>query len=226
MFCKNCGTKNETIDNFCKNCGTPLENIQNKKESEFEKVAKKKNNPIFVVLGIIILITILYIGRQIPEQLIIQETENVTFSGYTFKIPSPYQAIINDDTLTIISENFQDQEAIGIKIYSDGYDELVSEMKALADAGTAISDLETEKYENTEYVIADYDIGDYKGAVALKKAEDSDVLWLQTVSSSTTRGRKILTEFIPIIISAKKTGTTIADTYEENSISIINKLKE
>ena len=40
MFCKNCGTKNETTDNFCKNCGTPLENIQNKKESEFEKVAK------------------------------------------------------------------------------------------------------------------------------------------------------------------------------------------
>ena len=160
MFCKNCGTKNETTDNFCKNCGTPLENIQNKKESEFEKVAKKKNNPIFVVLGIIILITILYIGRQIPEQLIIQETENVTFSGYTFKIPSPYQAIINDDTLTIISENFQDQEAIGIKIYSDGYDELVSEMKALADAGNAISDLETEKIK--ELGLKDSDKGTFE----------------------------------------------------------------
>lgn len=224
MFCKNCGTKNEATDNFCKNCGTPLENTQKKEESQFEKVAKKKSNPIFIIIGIIIVVAILYIGRQVPQQLIIPETENVTFSGYSFTIPSPYQAVINGDTLTVVSENFQDQEAIGIKIYSNGYEELISEMQALADTGDSLSNLETEKYGNEEYVIAEYDTGDYKGALALKKAEDENVLWIQTVSSSTTRGRKILTEFIPIITTAKKTGTTTSDTDKEISMSVMNTL--
>lgn len=125
-----------------------------------------------------------------------------------------------------MSENFQEQEAIGIRIYAKGYEELVSELKALASADNSISNLETEKYENEEYVIAEYDIGNYKGAVALKKAEDENVLWIQTVSSSTTRGRKILTEFIPIITTAKKTGTTTSDTDKEISMSVMNKLKE
>lgn len=224
MFCKNCGTKNEATDNFCKNCGTPLENTQKKEESQFEEVAKKKSNPIFIIIGIIIVVAILYIGRQVPQQLIIPETENVTFSGYSFTIPSPYQAVINGDTLTVVSENFQDQEAIGIKIYSNGYEELISEMQVLADTGDSLSNLETEKYGNEEYVIAEYDIGDYKGAVALKKAEDENVLWIQTVSSSTTRGRKILTEFIPIITTAKNIGMTTSDTDKEISMSVMNTL--
>lgn len=155
MFCKNCGTKNEATDNFCKNCGTPLENTQKKEESQFEKVAKKKSNPIFIIIGIIIVVAILYIGRQVPQQLIIPETE---------------------------------------------------------------------KYGNEEYVIAEYDTGDYKGALALKKAEDENVLWIQTVSSSTTRGRKILTEFIPIITTAKKIGMTTSDTDKEISMSVMNTL--
>lgn len=89
MYCRKCGTKNDATDKFCKNCGTPLEKTQNKKESKFETIAKKKSNPVFIIIGIIIIVAVLYVGRQIPKQLIISETENVTFSGYSFKIPSP-----------------------------------------------------------------------------------------------------------------------------------------
>lgn len=226
MFCKKCGTKNDLTDKFCKNCGTPLENIQTSKESEFEKVAKKKNNPILVILGIVVLVGVLYFGRQIPERIANQKTNQITFSGYSFEIPEIYEANIKDNTMTIVSDLFESQEAIGIRIYSTGYDKLVSEMKELASRNDTIYNLETKTYEKEEYIIADYETGDYKGAVVLKEAADNNVFWVQTISKSTTRGREILNDFIPVIINAKKTGQTSSDSGEEISVSIMNKLKE
>lgn len=226
MYCRNCGTKNDATDKFCKNCGTPLEKNQNKKESKFETIAKKKSNPVFIIIGIIIIVAVLYVGRQLPEYLMKQETELVTFSGYSLEIPLTYQAVVNNDTLTIMSDSFEEQEAIGIRIYATGYEELVSELKELASTDNSISNLETEKYENEEYVIAEYDIGNYKGAVALKKAEDDNVFWVQTVSPTSSRGREILQNFVPVIATAKKTGTTTSEVDGEISMSITNKLKE
>lgn len=224
MYCRKCGTKNDSVDNFCKNCGTPLEKVQNKKESKFETLAKKKSNPVFIILGIIIIVAVLYVGRQIPEFLMKQETEVVTFSGYSLEIPLTYQTVINNDTLTIMSDSFAEQEAIGIRIYEQGYEELVSEIKSLANTDNSISNIETKKYKGEEYVIAEYDIEDYKGAVALKKAEDDNVFWVQTVSPTSSRGREILQDFLPVIATAKKTGTTTSEIDKEISMSIMNTL--
>ena len=224
MYCRKCGTKNDSADNFCKNCGTPLEKTLNKKESKFETIAKKKSNPVFIIIGIIIIVAVLYVGRQLPEYLMKQETELVTFSGYSLEIPLTYQAVVNNDTLTIMSDSFAEQEAIGIRIYEQGYEELVSEIKSLANTDNSISNIETKKYKGEEYVIAEYDIEDYKGAVALKKAEDDNVFWVQTVSPTSSRGREILQDFLPVIATAKKTGTTTSETDKEISMSIMNTL--
>ena len=62
--------------------------------------------------------------------------------------------------------------------------------------------------------------------MALKEAEDSNVFWIQTVSSSTTRGRKILNDFIPIIANAKKVGNTANNNSGDISVNIMSKLKE
>ena len=62
--------------------------------------------------------------------------------------------------------------------------------------------------------------------MALKEAEDSNVFWIQTVSSSTTRGRKILNDFIPIIANAKKVGNTSNNNSGDISVNIMSKLKE
>ena len=226
MYCRKCGTKNEPADNFCKNCGTPLEKTLNKKESKFETIGKKKSNPVFIIIGIIIIVAVLYVGRQLPEYLMKQETELVTFSGYSLEIPLTYQAVVNNDTLTIMSDSFEEQEAIGIRIYATGYEELASEIQKLANLNDTVFNLDIGTYKKEQYIIADYETGNYKGAVALKEAEDSNVFWIQTVSSSTTRGRKILNDFIPIIANAKKVGNTANNNSGDISVNIMSKLKE
>lgn len=226
MFCRNCGTKNDVTDKFCKNCGTKLENIKNIRESKFEQVAKKKNNPLFVILGVIAIVTILYFGRQIPEKIASKTTEKITFSGYRFEIPATCQVSVNNNILTIKEDSFQEQEAIGIRIYASGYDELALEMQKLANLNDTVFNLDIGTYKKEQYIIADYETGNYKGAVALKEAEDSNVFWIQTVSSSTTRGRKILNDFIPIIANAKKVGNTANNNSGDISVNIMSKLKE
>lgn len=221
MFCKNCGTKNEINNKFCKNCGMELQ-VENNRESQFEKAAKKKSNPIFVALGIFLLSALLYTGRELPAKLLSRQINDISFSGYSFQLPGTYNSTIENETLTINSSSFATNEILIIKIYSTGFDSMVSEMRELASKKEYIYNME----DNDNYIIANYVINDSKGALALKKAEEDDFFWIQTLADSDLRAKEILIDFMPILSNANKMGNATANRKEEISINIKNKINE
>ena len=221
MFCRNCGTKNEINNKFCKNCGMKLQ-IGNNQESDFEKAAKKKRNPIFVAVGIFILSALLYAGRELPEKILANQTNNISFSGYSFELPGTYNTTIKNETLTIKSSDFATNEVLIVKIYSTGFDSFLSDMKEMANKKEYIYNMES----NDNYVIANYTIGDLKGAIALKKAENDDFFWIQTLADSNLRAKKILIDFMPILSNANKTGNNIENSKEDFSTTIKNKINK
>lgn len=85
MFCINCGSKLNDSDKFCNNCGKQMNQINNVTTSENNtqvKTTKKQNNPVGIVIGIIILIFGLGLLSSSTKK-IVNESSNNTISSST-----------------------------------------------------------------------------------------------------------------------------------------------
>lgn len=211
MYCRNCGTKNDLNDKFCKNCGTKLATEKQSYNTNLEK--SKTKNPFLIIIGLFLLVAILYGGREIPKKLAATKINTVSYSGYNLKVPATYKTNIENDVLQITADYFEKKESIGIQLYQDSYNNVLKNFKQLQDTNQIITDLKKETYENEEFIVASYKLKEYQGIIAIKEATNNEVFWTQTMTTTYDRGKVLIKEAIPIVMSANKN----SDSLEENS---------
>lgn len=211
MYCRNCGTKNDLNDKFCKNCGTKLATEKESYNTHLEK--SKTKNPFLIIIGLFLLVAILYGGREIPKKLAATKINTVSYSGYNLKVPATYKTNIENDVLQITADYFEKKESIGIQLYQDSYNNVLKSFKQLQDTNQIITDLKKETYKNEEFIVASYKLKEYQGIIAIKEATNNEVFWTQTMTTTYDRGKVLIKEAIPIVMSANKN----SDSLEENS---------
>lgn len=221
MVCNQCGSQNKTGDKYCQNCGALLQETT----SEFKKQANIKTKPIMIIVTLIIVVIILFIGREVPLLMKKMQSSTVTIGNYNMKISGIYEASVENNVLTLTSDQFGSKEIVGVQIYPDSYDNVLFNFQQLQDSGGMIIDVEQTKYEGTNWLIASYKMKNYQGSVAITKASDDEVFWIQATATNYKRGKEIVQEIIPFVNDAvevksneKQKNTTVT--------SIVSKLIE
>ena len=192
MVCKQCQTENETGSKFCKNCGAPLQPVK----SEFKKLVTKKTSPILMISAILLVFAILFIGREYPKL----KPTTVTLDNYNLTIPGIYKPEKKKNVITITSDQFDSNEYMLIQLYPDNYQNVINNFNSLKYFNKTV----TEVNNKGSWTYVKYKTDNYLGIVAVTKAKDNKVFWIQSIAASYKRGEELVEKMIPIIEDALK----------------------
>lgn len=209
MYCRNCGTKNDLNDKFCKSCGTKLTTEKQSYNNNLEKSKTKKT--FLIIIGLLLLVAILYVGREIPKKLAATKINTISYAGYNLKVPAIYKTNIENDVLNIKADYFESNESIGIQLYQDSYNNVLKSFKQLQDTNQIITDLKEETYEDEKFIVASYKLKENQGIIAIKKATNNEVFWTQTMTRTYDRGKVLIKEAIPMVMSANKNSHSLEE---------------
>lgn len=216
MICNHCGTQNKLGDKFCKKCGAPLQ-PQTPKTSEFKKSANKTTKPIIIAVAVVIVFFVLFVGREIPGLIKRSVTNTYGLGNYDIEIPSNYK--LSSDTLTLVSDDFASGESVVLQVYSDSYENLVFNFQQLIDSNQMITSMKEEKIDNEEWLVAKYELNNYKGIIALKSAGGDETFWVQTMTTEYERGQEIIDDIIPMVNKIKTNDQEQTDETPSTSIT-------
>ena len=220
MVCNQCGSENKIGDKFCKNCGAPLQEAT----SEFKKQANIKTKPIMILILVIIVLIVLFIGREVPSLIKKMQPNTVTIGNYSMKIPGNYETAVDNNVLTLRLDRFSSEEAVGIQLYPDSYDNVLFNFQLLQDSSEMIIDIEQTEYEDIDWIIANYQMENYRGVVAIKKAGDDKVFWVQSMTTTYKRGKELVEGVIPFVNDATEVKSTTKQ--KDTTTSIVSRLIE
>lgn len=192
MFCNQCQTENEVGSKFCKNCGTPLQ----PPKSEFKKIVNKKTSPILIISTILLVFVILFLGREYPKL----KTTTVALENYNLTFPGIYNLEKKEDVITITSDQFDSKEYMIIELYPDNYEKVINNFNSLKYYNKTVIDVNNKG----SWTYVKYKTEDYLGIVAVTKAKDNNVFWIQSITDSYERGEELVEKMIPIIEDSLK----------------------
>lgn len=221
MVCNRCGSQNKIEDKYCKNCKALLQETP----SEFKKQANIKTKPIMIIAAVIIVLIVLFIGREGPLLIKQMKSNTVTIGNYNMKVSGIYETSVKNNVLILTSNQFGSKEMVGVQIYPDSYDNVVFNFRQLQNAGEMIIYVKQTEYEERDWLIASYQMKNYRGAVAITKASGDEIFWIQAITTTHKRGKKLVEDIIPFVNDATKLET---DTKQKSttSASIVSKLIE
>lgn len=208
MPCKNCGLTNKEESNYCIRCGASLKG--NVDTTVFTNHPMKRTSPFVIVGGAILFVFILFVLRE-GASLFVKEAQIdkalITYEGFEFSFPTSYKTNIKNEVLYISIPTPTEDKIVGIQVYNSTLTEMIKKFQLLETYPGGFKNVQATNYANQEFVTAEYEQKDVKSIIAITKAINGKVFWIQSVTNSYESGYQAIEELAEIVINATYTGT-------------------
>lgn len=212
MECKKCGYKNEETANYCKSCGKNLKEIE---QSIFQPTTKPISKA-WIIVGLIVLVGALFILRE-GGKLLTKDIV-VTYQNFEFKVPPHYKTTIKKDIFYIAIPTTKEQTTIGIQVHEGTVNEMLKKFQLLEKYRQEFKNVQTTEYHNHNFITIEYEEKNYKTILAITKATNGKIFWVQAAATSYEEAYKAIEEISKVVTAATYAKQISDNNTKENSV--------